>query len=70
MLREHFAAAGLADHLSPHSLRHPFVILALKGGAPLPKVQHAARHADPQTTLRDAHEQDDRDDNAAAYVRW
>ncbi len=70
VLRERFAAAGLSDRLSPHSLRHSFVTLALKGGAPLPKVQHAARHADPQTTMRYAHEQDDLDDNAADYVRW
>lgn len=70
VLRERFAAAGLAARLSPHSLRHSFVTLALKGGAPLPKVQHAARHADPQTTMRYAHEQDDLDDNAADYVRW
>jgi site-specific recombinase XerD len=70
ILRERFAAAGLSEHLSPHSLRHSFVTLALRGGAPLAKVQHAARHANPQTTMRYAHEQDALDDNAADYVKW
>lgn len=70
ILRERFAAAGLSDQLSPHSLRHSFVTLALRGGAPLSKVQHAARHADPQTTMRYAHDQDALDDNAADYVKW
>lgn len=70
ILRERFAAAGLSGQLSPHSLRHSFVTLALRGGAPLAKVQHAARHANPQTTMRYAHEQDALDDNAADYVKW
>lgn len=55
---------------SPHSLRHSFVTLALKGGAPLPKVQAAARHADPRTTMRYAHDQDELEDNAVDYVSW
>jgi hypothetical protein len=46
------------------------VTLALKGGAPLTKVQAAARHASPQTTMRYAHEQDELDDNAVDYVTW
>lgn len=70
ILRERFAAAGLSDRLSPHSLRHSFVTLALRGGAPLAKVQQAARHADPQTTMRYAHDQDALDDNASDYVKW
>lgn len=55
---------------SPHSLRHSFVTLALKGGAALPKVQAAARHADPRTTMRYAHDQDELEDNAVDYVSW
>jgi len=46
------------------------VTVALKGGAPLTKVQAAARHASPQTTMRYAHEQDELDDNAVDYVTW
>lgn len=44
--------AGLPDGISPHSLRHAFVTLALKAGAPLDLVQYAAGHADPRTTRR------------------
>ncbi len=39
ILRTRFAAAGLASALSPHSLRHSFITLALRGGAGLPMVQ-------------------------------
>ena len=70
ILQQRFHDAGLSDKLSPHSLRHTFVTLALKGGAPLTKVQAAARHASPQTTMRYAHEQDELDDNAVDYVTW
>ncbi|GAC1555330.1 MAG: site-specific tyrosine recombinase XerD [Herpetosiphon sp.] len=70
ILRERFRAAGLSAALSPHSLRHSFVTLALRGGATLPMVQAAARHASPQTTMRYAHDLDDLDNNAADYVHW
>lgn len=70
ILRARFKAAGLDKRVSPHSLRHSFVTLALRGGASLPKVQAAARHASPQTTIRYAHGLDDLDDNAVDYVKW
>ncbi|MDQ5853467.1 MAG: tyrosine-type recombinase/integrase [Chloroflexota bacterium] len=70
ILRERFKVAGLSDKLSPHSLRHSFVTLALRGGATLPMVQAAARHASPQTTIRYAHGLDDLDNNAVDYVNW
>jgi integrase len=70
ILRERFAAAQLQAALSPHSLRHSFITLALRGGASLPMVQTAARHANPQTTMRYAHDMDDLDQNAADYVNW
>lgn len=38
--------------VSPHSLRHAAVTLALQAGAPLHRVQDLARHADPATTRR------------------
>jgi integrase/recombinase XerD len=44
-------AAGLRV-VSPHSLRHTTVTLALQAGAPLHRVQDLARHADPATTRR------------------
>lgn len=54
MVRRLARAAGLecADRLSPHSLRHAFVTLALDAGVSLRDVQDAAGHADPRTTRR------------------
>lgn len=46
------AGIGTAAQLSPHSLRHAFVTLALDSGASLRDVQDAAGHADPRTTRR------------------
>lgn len=45
-------AAGITKTISPHSLRHTFVTLALDAGVPLRDVQDAAGHADPRTTRR------------------
>jgi integrase/recombinase XerD len=70
ILRSRFAAAELSDHLSPHSLRHSFITLAIRGGATLAQVQAAARHADPRTTMRYVHGMDDLDNNAVDYVNW
>lgn len=44
--------AGIGSRLSPHSLRHTAVTLALDAGVPLRDVQDFARHADPRTTRR------------------
>jgi integrase len=41
-----------AKHITPHSLRHTMVTLALDAGVSLRDVQDAARHADPRTTRR------------------
>ncbi|MCW2952730.1 MAG: integrase [Conexibacter sp.] len=45
-------SAGITATVSPHSLRHSFVTLALDAGVPLHRVQDAAGHADPRTTRR------------------
>lgn len=68
MLHARFAAANLTG-LVPHSLRHTFITLAIKGGASLPKVQMAARHRNPTTTMRYAHDLDGLDDHAADYIQ-
>jgi len=65
----HARAAGLED-VTPHSLRHTFVTLALDGGATLRQVQAAARHADPKTTVRYDRHRQNLDDSAADYVRF
>jgi integrase/recombinase XerD len=44
--------ARLAKHITPHSLRHTMVTLALDAGVSLRDVQDTARHADPRTTRR------------------
>ena len=44
--------AGIANHVSPHTLRHAFITAALDAGVPLRDVQEAASHADPRTTMR------------------
>ncbi len=62
-------AAGIADHITPHSTRHTFITLALDSGAPLHKVQAAAGHADPRTTERYWRTQQNLDDNAVDYVK-
>jgi site-specific recombinase XerD len=70
ILRSRFAAAELSAQLSPHSLRHSFITLAIRAGATLSQVQAAARHADPRTTMRYVHGMDDLDNNAVDYVNW
>lgn len=44
-------AAGIRTDISPHSFRRTFITTALQMGIPLHRVQKAARHADPKTTL-------------------
>lgn len=46
------AAAGIAKHLTPHSLRHTFASWALMDGVPAQVVQHRLGHASLQTTSR------------------
>ncbi len=59
--------AGVAHHLSLHSLRHAFITNALDAGVPLRDVQIAARHADPRTTTR--HDRNrNRLDRHASYI--
>jgi integrase/recombinase XerD len=44
--------AGIAKHVSPHTMRHAFITATLDTGVPLRDVQEAASHADPRTTMR------------------
>lgn len=53
----HLEAAGVkTEKISPHSLRHSFVTLAIEGGATLVEAQAAARHRSVQTTMLYFHE--------------
>ena len=67
-IQRHAEAAGL-EEITPHSLRHAFVTLALDGGATVRQVQAAARHADPKTTIRYDRHRKDLDDHASDYLR-
>jgi integrase len=44
--------AGITKHVSPHTLRHPFITAALDASVPPGDVQEAASHADPRTNMR------------------
>jgi site-specific recombinase XerD len=70
LVRRLARAAGIAvwDQLSPHSLRHTGITLALDAGVPLRDVQDYAGHKDPRTTRRYDHSRDNLDRNAAYTV--
>ncbi|MGI8750525.1 MAG: site-specific tyrosine recombinase XerD [Thermoleophilaceae bacterium] len=50
IVRRHATSAGLADRMSPHTLRHTFATHLLAGGCDLRAVQEMLGHADVATT--------------------
>jgi len=50
IVQRHAATAGLADRMSPHTLRHTFATHLLAGGCDLRSVQEMLGHADVATT--------------------
>jgi integrase/recombinase XerD len=50
IVRRHAATVGLADRMSPHTLRHTFATHLLSGGCDLRSVQEMLGHADVATT--------------------
>ncbi len=50
IVQRHARSAGLADRMSPHTLRHTFATHLLAGGCDLRSVQEMLGHADVATT--------------------
>jgi integrase/recombinase XerD len=60
IVRRHATSAGLADRMSPHTLRHTFATHLLSGGCDLRSVQEMLGHADVATTQLYTHLSSDR----------
>ena len=60
IVRRHAASVGLADRMSPHTLRHTFATHLLAGGCDLRSVQEMLGHADVATTQLYTHLSSDR----------
>lgn len=55
IVRKHAVSAGLAEQMSPHTLRHTFATHLLSGGCDLRSVQEMLGHADVATTQTYTH---------------
>jgi len=69
MVKRRAKQAGITKRITPHSLRHTAVTLALDGGATVRQVQYLAGHADPKTTMRYDRNRENLDDHASDYIR-
>src|SRR6266705_131783 len=68
-VKEYAEKAGIKQ-LSPHGLRATFITLSIEGGAPLHKVQYAARHSDPRMTEHYHKRKQNLDKSAVDYMDW
>lgn len=61
--------AGIQKRITPHSLRHTAITLALDGGASVRQVQQLAGHRDPKTTMRYDRNRENLDHHGSDYIR-
>jgi len=61
--------AGTTKRITPHSLRHTAITLALDGGATVRQAQYLASHADPKTTMRYDRNRENLDDHGCDYIK-
>ena len=64
----HVKAAGIKKRITPHSLRHTAITLALDAGATIRQAQTFAGHGDPKTTVRYDRTREDLDKSAAHLI--
>lgn len=62
--------AGIRKRISPHSLRHTAITLALDAGATIRQAQTFSGHADPKTTVRYDRTREDLDKSAAHLIQF
>ena len=71
IVKQAYRLAGVrGEGKTSHSLRHTAITSAIRHGAPLPKVQSMARHANLNTTMIYYHEVDRVEDPAEGYVDY
>jgi integrase len=69
IVRRRVQEAGIIKRITPHSLRHTAITLALDGGASVRQAQYLAGHADPKTTMRYDRNRENLDDHGSDYIR-
>lgn len=70
IVRAAAAQAGITKRISPHSLRHTAITLALDGGAKVERVQAFAGHSDPKSTIRYLRTAENLDQSAAHAISF
>jgi len=69
IVRRRAKRAGVTKKITPHSLRHTAITLALDGGASVRQAQYLAGHTDPKTTMRYDRNRENLDDHGSDHIR-
>jgi len=70
VVRRYVKTAGIKKRISPHSLRHTAITLAMDSGATLRQAQTFSGHKDPKTTVRYDRTREDLDKSAAHLINF